>query len=148
MHFFLQPATHVEITMEAANRSVSSATEPTTTAWVTAASAPLASTWMWMATAVLVRSWFGLSFWRWHRVMCCSWPRAIALSHYFTFCSPQDVFLGRHLSPLYTELCLSNMSISWDSSLIPHVGSPGAPFLLCLLPKIFVYLFNYAFEIP
>lgn len=60
----------------------------------------------------------------------------------------QDVSLSRHLSPFYTELCLSNMSISWDSPLIPHLGSPGAPFLLCLLPKIFVCLFNYAFGIP
>lgn len=64
MHFSLQPAIHVVITMEAANRSVSSATEPTMTAWVTAASAPLASTWMWMAAAVLVRNWFGLSIWK------------------------------------------------------------------------------------
>lgn len=119
--------------MEAANRSVSSATEPTMMAWVTAANAPLASIWMWMATAVLVRNWFGLSFWK-------------VAQRYVLFLDSGH--LSRHLSPLFTELCLSNMSISWDSPLIPHLGFPGVPFLFCLLPKIFVYLFNYAFEIP
>lgn len=130
VHFFLQPAILVEITMEAANRSVSSATEPTMMAWVTAASAPLASTWMWMGTAVLVRNWFGLSFWK------------VAQGYVLLLDSGH---LSRHCSLLFTELCLSNMSVSWDSPLIPHLGFPGAPFLFCILPKIFVYLFNYAF---
>lgn len=62
MHFPLQLAIHVQITMGAVNTSVSSATEHLMVVWATVASAGSATFRIWMTTTALVRNHFWTVF--------------------------------------------------------------------------------------